>query len=43
MASSKGLPVHVLWSRVLLIVLVNLVLIEVLVRVVNFITPLNDR
>jgi lysophospholipase L1-like esterase len=40
MASSKGLPVHVLWSRLLLIALVNLILIEVLVRAVNFIIPL---
>ena len=40
MASSKGLPVHVLWSRRPLIALVNLILIEVLVRAVNFIIPL---
>lgn len=40
MASSKGAPFHVLWSRLLLISLVNLVLIEVLSRAVNFIIPL---
>ena len=40
MASSKGLPARVLWSRLLLIALVNLILIEVLVRAVNFIIPL---